>query len=260
MNKKKFAIALGGGAARGAFHLGALHFMEKHNIQIDAYAGSSIGAIIAASHASGVKAKEQLKLFSSKELKSALKFNYFRNGLIHIERDNKILDKLLPIHRLEDIPKKVYITAYDLKKKRLHYFDKGNTHILCMASSALIPLFKPISYKNMYLIDGGLFDSVPIKPFDKKLYDILAIDLFPKSDSLEKKKKDPIKTLKKKLFTQLYENYIFTLENTNQYLSTLELRDYSMFSFKELDECFKLGYKEAKKTLFNVQVKLSLNI
>jgi len=247
MSEKKFAIVLGGGAARGAFHLGALHFMEEHNIQIDAYSGSSIGAIIAASHASGVKAKEQLRLFSSKKLKSALKFNYFKNGLIRIQRDHEILNEILPIHRLEDIPKKVYITAYDLKKKKLHYFDKGDTHILCMASSALIPLFKPISYKNMYLIDGGLFDSVPIKPFDKKIYKTLAIDLFPKSGNLEKKKKNPIKVLKKKLFTQLYENHIFTIENTNQYLSTLELRDYSMFSFKELDECFKLGYKEAKK-------------
>ncbi|WP_320035425.1 patatin-like phospholipase family protein [Halarcobacter sp.] len=247
MSEKKLALALGGGAARGAFHLGALHFMEESNIQIDAYAGSSIGAIIAASHASGVKAKEQLKIFSSSELKTALKFNYFKNGLIRIERNHQVLDKILPIKNLEDIPKKIYITAYDLKKRELHYFDEGDTHTLCMASSALIPLFKPISYKNMYLIDGGLFDSVPIKPFDNSIYDTLSIDLFPKSNSLEKKRKNPLKTLKKKLFTQLYENHIFTIENSSQYLASLEIRDYSMFTFKELDDCFKLGYQEAKK-------------
>lgn len=247
MSDKKFAIALGGGAARGAFHLGVLHFMEENHICIDAYSGSSIGAIIAASHASGIKAKEQLRIFSSKDIKSLLKFNYFKNGLIRIERNQKILDSLLPIHKLEDIPKKIYITAYDLKRRKLHYFEKGNTHTLCMASSALIPLFKPISYNNMYLIDGGLFDSVPIKPFDKNIYDVLSIDLFPKSKQLGRKKKNPLKILKKKIFTQLHENHIFTIENTNQYLSTLEIRDYSMFTFKELEDCFKLGYKEAKK-------------
>ena len=43
------ALALGGGAARGAFHLGVLHFCEENNIEIVAYSGSSIGSIIACS-------------------------------------------------------------------------------------------------------------------------------------------------------------------------------------------------------------------
>ncbi|QDF30323.1 patatin-like phospholipase family protein [Halarcobacter anaerophilus] len=247
MSDKKFAVALGGGAAKGAFHLGILHFMEESRIEIDAYSGSSIGAIISASHASGVKAKEQLKIFSSQELKDILKFNYFRNGLIRIQREAKLLDHLLPIKQLEKIPKKVYVCAYDLKKRKLHYFDKGDTQILCMASSALVPLFEPVNYKNMYLIDGGLFDSVPIKPLNKEIYEILAIDLFPSSNILDKKKMNPFKILKKKFFTQLYENHIFTIKNTDQYLTTLKLKDFSMFTFKQLDECFNLGYKEAKK-------------
>lgn len=253
--KDKLAIALGGGAARGAFHLGVLHFMEESNIQIDAYSGSSIGAIIAASHASGIKAKEQLKIFSSNELKKVLKFNYFQNGLIKIDKNHKILDELLPIRNLEEIPKKVFLTAYDIKKRELHYFDDGDTHLLCMASSALIPIFKPVSYHNMYLIDGGLFDSVPIKPFEKKEefndYEVFAIDLFPKSNKLPLIKLNPIKMLKKKLFTQLYDNHKFTLSNADQYLGSYDIRDYSMFTFKELHDCFEFGYKEGKKHFSN---------
>jgi len=247
MSDKKLALALGGGAAKGAFHLGVLHFMEENNIQIDAYSGSSIGAIISASHASGVKAKEQLKIFSSKELKDILKFNYFKSSLIRIKKEAKLLDDLLPIKKLEDIPKKVYLCTYDLKKNKLHYFDKGNTQILCMASSALIPLFEPIKYKNMNLIDGGLFDSVPIKPLDKNIYEILCVDLFPSDNLSKKNRKNPFRTIKKKIFTQLYENHIYTLENTDQYLTSLKLKDFSMFTFSQLDECFNLGFKEAKK-------------
>ena len=158
------ALALGGGAARGAFHLGVLDFCEQHNIEIQAYSGSSIGAIISASHASGVKAKEQLKIFSSKEIRQALKFNYFRNGLLKIDTSNKIIKELLPIEKLENIPKPVWVNAYDLRKKELHYFNSGDTITLCIASSALVPIFKPVSYEGMYLIDGGLFDNIPIKP------------------------------------------------------------------------------------------------
>ena len=86
------ALALGGGVARGAFHLGFLDFCETHNIDIKAYSGSSIGAIISASHASGVKAKEQLKIFSSKEIREVLKFNFFRDGLLKIDHTNKIIN------------------------------------------------------------------------------------------------------------------------------------------------------------------------
>ncbi len=112
------AIALGGGAARGAFHLGVLHYCEENNISINAYSGSSIGSIISASHASGVKAKEQLKIFASKDVRQALKFNYFRNGLLKIDSTNKIIKELLPIENLEDIPKPVYVNAYDVKEKK----------------------------------------------------------------------------------------------------------------------------------------------
>ena len=127
MIQNNIALVLGGGVARGAFHLGVLDFCEQHQIDIKAYSGSSIGAIIAASHASGVKAKEQLKIFSSKDIKQTLKFNYFRNGLIKIDSSNKILKELLPIENIEDIKKPIWVSAYDLKKRKLHYFNKGNT-------------------------------------------------------------------------------------------------------------------------------------
>lgn len=65
----KINLVLSGGAARGAFHLGFLHCMEEQGIEINAYSGSSIGAIIATSHASGVRAKEQLEIFKSKDVK-----------------------------------------------------------------------------------------------------------------------------------------------------------------------------------------------
>ncbi|MBP9490432.1 MAG: patatin-like phospholipase family protein [Aliarcobacter sp.] len=240
------ALALGGGVARGAFHLGFLDFCETHNIDIKAYSGSSIGAIISASHASGVKAKEQLKIFSSKEIRQALKFNYFRNGLLKIDSTNRLIGELLPIENIEDIPKPLWISAYDLKKKELHYFNSGNTLTLCMASSALVPVFKPISYKEMLLIDGGLFDNIPIKPLQNRGYDIYAIDLFAKSEEHKIKKFNPIKSIKKSLFKQLHSNHKYSLENTNYYLGSPHIKNFSLFTFQELEECFKLGIKEAQ--------------
>ncbi|MFY9074449.1 patatin-like phospholipase family protein [Malaciobacter mytili] len=256
MQKKIFptnlALALGGGAARGAFHLGVLEFCEKNSIEIQAYSGSSIGSIISVAHASGVCAKEQLRIFASKELRRALKFNYFRNGLLKIDHTSKIIDELIPIKNLEDLPKPVYINAYDIKEKKLHYFNSGDSITLCMASSALVPIFKPIKYKNMYLIDGGLFDNVPIKPLQNKGYEIFAVDLFPKRTQHTTKKLNPLKLLKKKVFKELYENHSHSLANTNYYLGSTHIRNFSLFTFKELEECFNLGFKEAQNHFLDI--------
>lgn len=246
------ALALGGGAARGAFHLGVLHFCEENCIEIQAYSGSSIGSIISCSHASGISAKEQLKIFSSKDIRQALKFNYFRNGLLKIDTSNKIIKELLPIEKLEDIPKPVFVNAYDVKEKKLHYFNSGDTITLCMASSAIIPLFKPVKYKNMYLIDGGLFDNIPIKPLENKNYDIFSVDLFPKKYSNPILRLNPIKAIKKRVFTQLYTNHKYSLENTNHYLGSKHIRNFSLYTFHEIDECFKLGFKEAQNHFLDI--------
>lgn len=246
------AVILGGGAARGAFHLGVLDFCEEHNIEIKAYSGSSIGAIISASHASGISAKEQLKIFSSNDLKHALKFNYLKNGILRIDPTNKIIKELLPIDKLENIPKPVWVNAYDLRKRELHYFNSGDTITLCMASSALIPLFKPVSYEGMYLIDGGLFDNLPIKPLENKGYDIYTLDLFAKEKNYKPYKINPLRAIKKALFKQLYINNKYTLEKTQHYLGSGYINDYSLFTFKEMDECFKLGYKEAQNHFLGI--------
>lgn len=249
----KFALVLSGGAARGAFHLGVLHFIEEQGIKIDAYSGSSIGAIISASHASGVSAKEQLKIFSSNDLKKVLKFNYFKNGLIKIDTNHKILNDLLPILRLEELPKKVFVNAYDVKKKELHYFDKGDTHTLCIASSALVPLFKPISYEKMYLIDGGLIDNLPVRPFLDKNYHICSIDLIPRRQNSKKRRSfNPIKIAKRKIFSHWIDNANYSIQHSNQYITNQKILNFKMFTFKELNECFNFGYKEAQKHFLDI--------
>ena len=243
------ALVLSGGAARGAFHLGILAYLEDKNIKISVYSGSSIGSLIACSHASGLKARDILKFFKSDEIKKTLKFNYFNKGLIKIDENNALLDKLLPIKRLEDIPKKVFVNAYDLNSKKLLYFEKGDTHKLCLASCALIPIFRPIKYKNYELIDGGLFDNIPIKPIENKGYEICSIDLMPRPSLRvkEKIKFTPYKNLIRKLFATRFKNGNYSIKHSNVYITNEKLREIDMLTFKGLQETFDFGYEEAKK-------------
>jgi len=242
----KFGLVLSGGGARGAFQLGMLQFLDEQGIKIDSYSGSSIGSIIATSHASGVSAKEQLEIFSSRELKKALKFNYFKNGLIRIDASNSILSHLLPISKLEKIPKKVFVSAYDTKRKELHYFDEGDTYNLCMASSALVPIFKPIKYNKMNLIDGGLIDNLPVRPLLDKKHEIYSIDLFPRRHlNGSRRGFNPIKIVKKKIFSYWFDNVNYSIKHSDHYISSQRILDFRVLTFNELNECFNLGHKEA---------------
>ena len=241
------ALVLSGGAARGTFHLGILAYLEEKGIEINAYSGSSIGSIISCSHASGIEARKMLEIFKSDDIKKSLKFNYFKKGLIRIDKEHHILDKLLPIKKLEDLEKKVTINAYDTNTKKVLYFDKGDTHTLCMASSALIPIFKPIHYEGHNLIDGGLFDNLPIKPLENRFYTIYTIDLMPKSTSQNKRGFNPLKPLKKRVFKTRFFNGNYSIKHSDVYITHQKLRHINMFSFKGLQEGFDLGYKEAPK-------------
>lgn len=242
----KLNLILSGGAARGAFHLGVLHFIEHHNIHIHAYSGSSIGSIIACAHASGINAKEQLAIFDSPQIKKAIKFNYFKNGLFKIDPNNKLFKQLLPVEKLEDLSKKVFINAYDMKMKKMHYFEKGDVHTLCMASCALIPLFKPINYNTMKLIDGGLIDNIPITPFKKSNEPTLSIDLLPRREKENKSHFNPFKSIKRRVFKRHIDNANISRKHSDFYLTSQQLLHFKMYTFNGLQECFKLGVKEAE--------------
>ena len=49
--RKRIALALGGGGARGLAHLGALRVFEEHQVPIDIIVGCSMGSIIGAAYA-----------------------------------------------------------------------------------------------------------------------------------------------------------------------------------------------------------------
>ena len=51
--RPRIGVALGGGFARGIAHLGVLRVLEEENIPVDYLTGTSAGALLAISYASG---------------------------------------------------------------------------------------------------------------------------------------------------------------------------------------------------------------
>ena len=63
VNKVKYNCVFGGGGVRGMCYVGALKAIEELDIELEAVAGSSVGAVFAALYAAGYNYLEIKELF-----------------------------------------------------------------------------------------------------------------------------------------------------------------------------------------------------
>jgi len=241
----EISLALSGGAARGAYHLGVLQYIDEQNIKVKAIAATSIGAIIGASYACGVSPKEQLEIFKSKEYKNIFSLNLFKGSLFKVDYKAKILKQLIPADNLEDLEIPLHVTAVDIQNGEEVWFTKGSIEKICLASSALFPLFESVSYENRELVDGGIINHMPMFPLQHYPYKIVGVNLHPVTFENATNRFFP--TLKRILYLRAY--YQKVQGQSDIYISSPELHKYSLFSFKHLDTMFQLGYEEAKKNI-----------
>ncbi|QFR49599.1 patatin [Sulfurimonas lithotrophica] len=242
---KEIVLALSGGGARGAYHLGVLQYLDEQNIKVKAICGTSIGSIIAASYASGVSPKEQLEIFKSKGLKKMFSFAWFRESLFNVNVNIPCIDALIKKSRFEELDIPVYITAMDLQNGDEIYFNRGDIRTLCTASSALVPMFKPVEHEGKVLVDGGFFNHMPYKPLKKYDYPLVGVNLNP----IVKKASRPrlMSYLKKVIAIRMFITADSQRDEYDYYISNDEILKYSIFSLKNFDELFELGYADAKK-------------
>lgn len=238
----KVSLALSGGAARGAFHLGVIEALQEIGMSIEAISGTSIGSVVAVGFGCGMSPKEMLHFFKSKEFQKTIHFNYFKRGILRIDDEAPILKAFAPIENLEDLNIPTFLTCADLLSGKIVRFSSGKTIPLAIASSALIPLFKPIRYEEYLFVDGGFMDNLPISPLEDFSYPILSVDLHPLLPSAER---NFFTLLKRSLFLSFIASTQAQKSKSALYITSSKLPSFGLFGFGELEECFKLGYDTA---------------
>ena len=249
------SLALSGGAARGAFHLGVIAALERHDVHIAAISGTSIGAVVGVGIASGMSAFDLIRLFKSDAFRAVFGFNYFRRGLLRIDEKAAILREIAPIERLEDMPVAMFITCVDLLSGNKVCFSKGEATKLAVASSALFPIFRPIAYENYMLIDGGFMDNLPISPLLELEYPIIGVNLHPID---AKAKHDLHSILKRALFLAFTAPVQAQIAKSDLYVSDPSLSNFGLFTFSEMMRCFELGYRVGSESILTFMEQQSI--
>ena len=237
-------LVLSGGGFRGAFHLGVLAFLDEHEVKINAISGTSIGALIACSYASGVKPREILDIFESKDFKKILSFNFSLRSIFKVNLNAKVLNKLFLQRNLEDLHTPVYITYSSLNDSQIIYKNNGNIVSQILRSIALFPVFETVDENSNIYMDGGIFDNLPLKPLKKNGHKVLGVNLHPITQT---NLKGFFSKLKRMFFLIWHASVKDSIKDSDFYITNEELVKFNIFSQKNNLELFDLGYESARK-------------
>jgi NTE family protein len=182
-------VALGAGAALGLAHIGALRELEEKGVPIDVIAGSSMGGVVAAGHATGCSARE-LETFAISQssflrLLGTVDPAVTGDGLL---AGNQLLRYLRPfLNRARSFSELVVparLVATDLIAGERVAIGDGDLESAVRATVAMPPFITPLVRDGRTLVDGGIIDPLPVDVVRELGADIvIAISAIPRFHS-----------------------------------------------------------------------------
>ena len=173
--KKKIALVLSGGGARGLAHIGAIETLESHGYEITSIAGCSMGALIGGMYAAGKlpEVKDWVLALDRRKVLSLVDFSLSLTHLVKGDRVMEALKEIVPDVNIEDLPIPYTVVATDWNSGKEVIFDHGSLYDAIRASIS-IPLFlNPVRREDMLLVDGGLVNSLPLNRVVRHSGDLL---------------------------------------------------------------------------------------
>jgi NTE family protein len=187
------ALALGGGGARGLAHIHAIEVLDELGLKPAIIAGSSIGAIMGAGMAAGMRGSDirayvHAVLGRRAEVASRMwrarpgSFGEFVAGGFRVSQFNieRILAAFLPDQlpaRFADLDIPLRVTATDYFAHRTLTIEEGDLVSALAASAAIPALFRPVRRKGRLLIDGGICNPLPFDLLEGEADVIIAVDV-----------------------------------------------------------------------------------
>lgn len=275
----RIGLALGGGAIRGAAHLGVLSVFEEEGIPISVIAGTSAGAIVGGNYALNPSSTDLFKKLSvalymlsdEREKLNALLHtddqvplrkkikDIFRKGLFYgsaIARGAMVdpgeyeamFSHLIDDVEMSSLPIPFIATAVDIRRGGEVHIKKGSLRKAVMASSAIPGVFPPVEMDGMLLVDGGWLHPVPIAPLVKEELDlIIAIDISPKIKYEEEGLRGVSIILRTNAITR---NYLKDLQlRWADVVITPDVGDVHAGDISRFEFCYRKGVEAARLSL-----------
>jgi NTE family protein len=194
MTAKTFALALGGGGARGIGHVPVLETLDALELKPVAIAGTSIGALIGAAYAAGMSGKDirrhvialahdRAEVWRRLLAARAGAFGrLFASGLAGaplVDAEKfcaQFLPEWLP-ESFDDLQIPLTIMASDLHRRQPVALSSGPLRPAMAASIALPALMRPVVIDDRVLVDGGATNPLPFDALRGRADVVVAVDI-----------------------------------------------------------------------------------
>ena len=208
-------LALSGGGARGAAHVGVLKVLEELNVPVDCIAGTSMGAIVGGLYAAGQRADDLEAVIRGVDWSDAFRDDPPRDqlsfrrkqddydfladfelglrggkvqiplGVVQGQKLTLLLRRLnarvSQVEHFDDLPIPFRAVATDAVSGGSVILGHGDLTLAQRASMAAPGVFAPVELDGRVLIDGGISNNLPINVVRAMGADIvIAVDIsFP---------------------------------------------------------------------------------
>jgi NTE family protein len=164
-HKKRIALALGSGSARGMAHIGVIQRLAERGIEPDIVCGTSAGALVAAVHACGKldHFADWVSGLTNSDILHYMDIRLLASG--GVAQGGRLIDffkKNYGNPNIEDLPLRFTAVATDLYRGRETWLQEGPIWDAVRASIAIPGILVPVAQGNHWLVDGGLVNPVPV--------------------------------------------------------------------------------------------------
>ncbi len=162
LKQQPFTLTLSSGYFSFFVHAGLVSALQEAGITPQRITGSSAGALVGASWASGHSGEQMLNFFSHLNTKDfwdpscgwgVLKGELFRN----------LIRETISSKRLEECEIPCTVSAFELERREVVLLEKGELASAINASCAVPGLFQPVVVGSTHHLDGAVGDPAGLK-------------------------------------------------------------------------------------------------
>ncbi|SIQ89262.1 patatin-like phospholipase family protein [Pontibacter lucknowensis] len=295
---QKVALVLSGGGAKGIAHVGVLKALEENNIPIDYIVGTSMGGIVGALYAAGYSPAEIEYLIHTEAFQAWAtgkpEQNYTYNFAspdpnpsllkLHVALDsafqakltsNLVNDASLNFALAQLLSQPAARAGYDFDKLMVPYrcvaadiftqqqviLHKGQLADAVRATLTVPLFYKPIRIEKRLLFDGGLYNNFPVdvarNDFNPDI--IIGVNVSSKTYSEYPYDKDDFDLAYTLLYAMMSNSDSTALHEKDIYLQP-ELGNLTSLDFKNVEDFFAAGYKEANTNMEQILQKIKRRV
>jgi len=284
-------LVLSGGGSKGLAHIGVIKALEEKRIPIDYIGGTSMGAIVGACYALGMRTDEIMELIRSDE------FSYWMSGILeeeykyYFKADEPAPDiinvgidlkdtvpktrlplSVIPSHLMDFAFMEIFArasaaagyefdslfipflcNAVDISNSREIVFRKGDLSQAVRASMTVPLYFRPIVVEGNILYDGGIYNNFPVQHVIEQFDPDIIIGSKAAQGNTPPDEFD--------ILAQI-ENIVmkpanFEIDAERGILLDMDFKKESLLAFDKLDEFVEVGYKTTMEKMDSIRLLIS---